>query len=116
MAGLVELVPVAAFEELVADALDGLPEGFGFSNVVVVVEDEKPGQPNLLGLYEGVPLTHREHYTGTLPDRITLFRHPLCRHAVDLDDLVREIRVTVMHEFGHHVGLDEHRLHELGWA
>jgi predicted Zn-dependent protease with MMP-like domain len=111
-----EPLPAVAFEELVADALDGLPEGFGFSNVVVVVEDEKRGQPHLLGLYEGVPLTERQHYTGALPDRITVFRLPLCRHSTDLDDLVQQVRVTVMHEFGHHVGMDEDRLHELGWA
>jgi predicted Zn-dependent protease with MMP-like domain len=109
-------VPAADFEELVADALDGLPDGFGFSNVVVVVEDQRPGSPGLLGLYEGIPLTERVHYTGVLPDRITLFRLPLCRHARDAADLVREIRVTVLHEFGHHVGLDEDRLHQLGWA
>jgi predicted Zn-dependent protease with MMP-like domain len=112
----VEPVPQEVFEELVADALDGLPEGFGFSNVVVVVEDQRPGNPHLLGLYEGVPLTERRHYSGVLPDRITLFRLPLCRHVVGLEDLVREIRVTVLHEFGHHVGIDEDRLHELGWA
>jgi predicted Zn-dependent protease with MMP-like domain len=112
----VEPVPEDVFEELVADALDGLPEGFEFSNVVVVVEDQRPGKPHLLGLYEGVPLTERRHYSGVLPDRITLFRLPLCRHAVGLEDLVREIRVTVLHEFGHHVGIDEDRLHELGWA
>lgn len=111
-----EPVPPADFEELVAEALDGLPDGFGFSNVVVLVEDQRSGSPHLLGLYEGVPLTERRHYSGVLPDRITLFRLPLCRHAADLDDLVREIRVTVMHEFGHHVGLDEERLHHLGWA
>src|SRR5690349_11681229 len=109
-------VPLELFEELVAEALDGLPDGFGFSNVVVLVEDERPGRPHLLGLYEGVPLTERRHYSGVLPDRITVFRLPLCRHAADLADLVREIRVTVLHEFGHHVGMDEERLHQLGWA
>ena len=109
-------LPRPRFEELVADALDGLPEGIGFSNVVVVVEDEQRGQSDLLGLYQGVPLTERQHYTGALPDRITVFRLPLCRHARDLDDLVHQVRVTVMHEFGHHVGLDEDRLHRLGWA
>ena len=106
----------AEFEELVGDALDGLPEGFGFSNVVVVVEDEKRGQPHLLGLYEGVPLTERRHYSGVLPDRITVYRLPLCRHSTDLEDLTRQVRVTVVHEFGHHVGLGEDRLHQLGWA
>ena len=109
-------IPVDDFEELVADALDGLPEGFGFSNVVVVVEDEKPGRPNLLGLYEGIPLTERRQYSGVLPDRITVFRLPLCRHARDLADLTRQVRVTVVHEFGNHVGIDEDRLHHLGWA
>ena len=109
-------VPLELFEQLVAEALDGLPDGFGFSNVVVLVEDERPGRPHLLGLYEGVPLTQRRHYSGVLPDRITVFRLPLCRHAADLEDLVREIRVTVLHEFGHHVGMDEDRLHQLGWA
>jgi predicted Zn-dependent protease with MMP-like domain len=112
----VQPIPTEEFEELVADALDGLPEGIGFSNVVVVVEDEKSGQPHLLGLYEGIPLTERHHYSGVLPDRITVFRLPLCRHSVDLEDLVRQVRVTVVHEFGHHVGLDEGRLHHLGWA
>ena len=111
-----QAIEADAFEELVADALDGLPEGFGFSNVVVVVEDERPGNPQLLGLYEGIPLTERQHYTGVLPDRITVYRLPLCRHARDLEDLVRQVRVTVVHEFGHHVGLDEDRLHHLGWA
>jgi len=112
----VEAIAPDAFEELVADALDGLPEGFAFSNVVVVVEDQKPGRPHLLGLYEGIPLTKRQHYTGALPDRITVFRLPLCRHARDLEDLVRQVQVTVLHEFGHHVGIGEDRLHELGWA
>jgi predicted Zn-dependent protease with MMP-like domain len=112
----VEPISADAFEELVADALDGLPEGFGFSNVVVVVEDEKPGRPNLLGLYEGIPLTERRQYSGVLPDRITVFRLPLCRHASDPEDLARQVRVTVVHEFGHHVGIDEERLHHLGWA
>ena len=111
-----EPIPSAEFEELVADALDGLPEGFGFSNVVVVVEDQKRGQPHLLGLYEGIPLTERQHYSGALPDRITVFRLPLCRHSRDLEDLVGQVRVTVMHEFGHHVGMDEDHLHRLGWA
>jgi len=112
----VEPVGPEVFEQLVSEALDGLPDGFGFSNVVVLVEDQRPGQPHLLGLYEGVPLTERRHYSGVLPDRITVFRLPLCRHAADLADLVRQIRVTVLHEFGHHVGMDEDRLHHLGWA
>ena len=106
------------FEELVADALDQLPADLAarFANVVVVVEDENPEDPDLLGLYEGTPLTEREHYSGALPDRISLYRIPLCLMAEDLDHLVEEIGITVVHEFGHHVGIDDERLHALGWA
>jgi predicted Zn-dependent protease with MMP-like domain len=114
----VQLVSPAEFEELVAEALDTLPPEVAahFRNVAVVVEDENRDDPDLLGLYEGVPLTERFSYSGVLPDRISLCRIPLCLLAQDLDDLVREIGVTVCHEFGHHMGLDEHRLHELGWG
>ena len=113
-----EPLPLAAFEELVGDALDSLPADLTahFDNVLVVVEDAHEDEPDLLGLYEGVALTERESYSGALPDRITLFRLPLCAYARDRAHLVEEVRVTVVHEFGHHVGLDEERLHELGWA
>ncbi len=106
------------FEELVADALDALPPHLAaaFANVVVVVEDENAEEPDLLGLYEGTPLTEREHYSGTLPDRISVYRIPLCLMAEDLDHLVEEIGVTVVHEFGHHMGLDEARLDHFGWS
>ena len=109
-------VTESRFEEMVGDALDTLPPALTkvMRNVVVVVEDGR--DPHLLGLYEGIPLTQRDHYSGVLPDRITLFRVPLCRHALDREDLVREVRVTVLHEFGHHVGLEEDRLHDLGWG
>ncbi len=111
-------VPPDEFESLVADALDALPPGLAaaFDNVVVVVEHEHPDEPDLLGLYEGVALTERDSYSGALPDRISLYRIPLCLLARDLDDLVEEISVTVVHEFAHHVGIDEDRLHELGWG
>ena len=111
-------VPPAEFEGYVADALDALPPELAarFSNVVVVVEDENADDPDLLGLYEGVALTEREHYSGALPDRISLYRIPLCLLAEDLDHLVEEITVTVVHEFGHHVGIDDDRLHDLGWG
>ena len=112
--------PVAPleFEGIVADALDALPLELtgAFRNVVVTVEDEHPDEPDLLGLYEGVPLTERDTCAGPLPDRITLYRIPLCLLAEDLDDLADEVRVTVVHEFGHHVGIDDARLHDLGWA
>ncbi len=111
-------VPPAQFEDVVADALDALPPAVtaSFHNVLVVVEDESEDDPELLGLYEGVPLTEREAYSGALPDRITLYRIPLCLLAEDLEDLVHEVRTTVVHEFGHHVGIDDDRLHELGWG
>ncbi len=106
------------FEGFVADALDALPPELAqhFNNVVVVVEDENVQDPDLLGLYEGVALTEREHYSGALPDRISIYRIPLCLLAEDVDHLVDEIAITVVHEFGHHVGLSEERLHALGWG
>lgn len=111
-------VSLAEFEGYVADALDTLPPELakGFHNVVVVVEDENAEEPEILGLYEGVALTEREHYSGALPDRISLYRIPLCLMAEDTDHLIEEIAVTVIHEFGHHVGIDDDRLHELGWG
>lgn len=113
-----QILSPGEFEELVADALDELPPEMTrmFRNVAVVVEDEHPEDPDLLGLYHGVPLVSREVYSGALPDRISVYRIPLCLMAEDLEDLVHEIQVTVVHEFGHHVGLPEDRLHELGWG
>ncbi|MCW2779538.1 MAG: metallopeptidase family protein [Frankiales bacterium] len=106
------------FEALVRDAIDGLPPQMAehFRNVAVVVEHENDDDPDLLGLYEGVPLTEREHYSGALPDRISLYRIPLCLVCEDLDHLVEEVQVTVVHEFAHHVGIDDDRLHALGWG
>ena len=111
-------VSPAEFEGYVADALDELPAELvaHFSNVVVMVVDEHESEPDLLGLYEGIALTEREHYTGALPDRISLYRIPLCLLAEDLDHLVEEIQITIVHEFAHHMGIDDARLHELGWA
>jgi len=113
----VQPVSPQEFEGLVTDALDTLPPELAarFDNVVVVVEDEHPDEPDILGLYDGVALTEREHYTGVLPDRISLYRIPLCLMAEDLDHLIEEIAVTVVHEFAHHVGIDDDRLHALGW-
>jgi predicted Zn-dependent protease with MMP-like domain len=113
----VQPVSPQEFEGLVADALDTLPEKLArhFDNVVVVVEDENEEDPEILGLYDGVALTERGHYSGALPDRISLYRIPLCLMAEDLDHLVEEIAITVVHEFAHHVGIDDDRLHELGW-
>ena len=113
------MIDVAAhrFEELVAEALDALPEELGrlMRNVAVLIEDE-PREPGLLGLYEGVPLTERDTgYAGVLPDRITIFRLPILRLCADEADVVDEVRVTVVHEVAHHFGIDDERLHELRW-
>jgi len=108
----------ADFEGYVADALDQLPPEISaaFSNVVVVVEDENADEPDILGLYEGIALTERENYSGVLPDKISLYRIPLCLMAEDTDHLIEEIGITVVHEFGHHIGIDDDRLHDLGWS
>jgi predicted Zn-dependent protease with MMP-like domain len=113
----VQPISPAEFEEHVADALDQLPPEIAahFSNVVVVVEDENEEEPDLLGLYEGIALTERDFYSGVLPDKISLYRIPLCLMAEDTDELVQEIAITLVHEFGHHMGIGEERLHELGW-
>ena len=85
-------------------------------NVVVIVEDDPP-EPGLLGLYEGVPLTERGDYGGmVLPDRVTIYRLPLCSISTDPDEVVEQIAVTVIHEIAHHFGIDDDRLDDLGWG
>jgi predicted Zn-dependent protease with MMP-like domain len=110
-----------AFEALVDDALDSIPDEIAslVRNVVVLVEEEPPeDEPDdLLGLYDGVALTERDHsLSPDLPDRIFLFRGPLLDMCDDEDDLVEEIRITVVHEVAHHFGIDDDRLHDLGYA
>lgn len=111
----------AHFESIVGDSLDEVPERLMamLDNVVFLVEAEPPAdEPDLLGLYDGVPLTERGSGwgLGNLPDRITLFQGPLTRMCDDLDDLREEIAVTVVHEIAHHFGIDDESLHELGWG
>lgn len=104
------------FEQLVADALDSLPEEFQrrLSNVEVVIEDGKGGGENL-GLYHGIPQTERDAaYSGVLPDVITIYRHPIEARARSEEELRREVRTTVLHEIAHHFGISDERLHELG--
>jgi predicted Zn-dependent protease with MMP-like domain len=107
------------FEALVERALDEIPDEIAalVHNVVVLVEDEPPANdPDLLGVYEGVSLTERgADHTG-LPDRITIFRNPLLDLCSDEDDLVSEVRITVVHEIAHHFGIDDARLHQLGYG
>lgn len=105
------------FEELVAEALDGLPEWVQerLDNVEVLIEDRPPqGRPGMLGLYEGIPLTRRgSGYFGVLPDRITLFRSSISREAFDEEDLKRVVGHTVVHEIAHFFGISDDRLREL---
>jgi predicted Zn-dependent protease with MMP-like domain len=109
------------FDELVDRALDDIPDELAslVRNVVVLVEDEPPeGEPDdLLGLYDGVALTERDGAPGVeLPDRIFVFRGPLLDMCADEAELVEEVRITVVHEVAHHFGIDDDRLHELGYA
>lgn len=109
-----------AFEAMVTDELDRLPDEMvdGLDNVVFVVEDRpEDGSLDLLGLYEGVALTERDTYGfGEMPDRIVLYREPLLAISADDDELRDEIHITLVHEIAHYYGIDDERLHELGWA
>ena len=113
-----EAIDEERFTQLVEDALDGVPEALmdRLVNVAVIVEDVNPTEPDLLGLYEGIPQTERWDYGGVLPDKISVYRLPLCDMAVDEEELVREIRVTVVHEIAHHLGISDAELHGLGWG
>ena len=107
------------FEELVGDALDLIPREFvaAMENVVILVEDRNPENPTLLGLYHGVALTERtSHYGGVLPDRITIYRGPTLRMCGTREEVVAETEVTVVHEIAHHFGIDDARLHALGYG
>src|ERR1700722_1807999 len=110
-------VEPAQFEDMVAAALDSLPEELGrlMRNVAVTVE-HGPGPPGLLGLYQGIPLTSRTtQYAGVLPDRITIYRRAICAICSTEDEVVEQVRRTVIHEVAHHFGIDDARLTELGW-
>jgi predicted Zn-dependent protease with MMP-like domain len=116
------------FEELVAEALDEIPEPFAshLENVQVVVEEEPSAEDldradvatggTLFGLYQGVPQTERgAGYTFVLPDKITIYRGPILRGCSDEDDVYDEVATTVVHEIAHHFGISDDRLDELGW-
>lgn len=107
------------FEELVGDALDLIPAGLAkaIDNVVILVADRNSEEPDLLGLYEGVALTERDSwYAGSLPDTITIYREALLDVCADEQEVVDEVAITVIHEIAHHFGIDDERLHELGWG
>jgi predicted Zn-dependent protease with MMP-like domain len=108
-----------SFEDHVRAALESLPGDLrdAMSNVEIVVEDENREDPDLFGLYLGIPLPERHDYAGVLPDKIAIYRLPLeDEFGHDPELLVEEIRVTVVHELAHHFGIDEDRLAELGWS
>jgi len=112
----VKALPLEVFEGLVADALDEVPPELMalMDNVVVLVEDRNPDEADLLGLYEGLALPERGwQYGGDLPDRIMIYREAICDTE---DDVVDEVATTVVHEIAHHFGIDDDRLHELGWG
>lgn len=113
-------VDAAEFDRLVDQAIDQIPDELAelVVNLVVLVEPEPPADdPDLLGLYDGVALTEREsNYGGQLPDRIFVFRNPLLEMCTSREELVDEIRITVVHEVAHHFGIDDRRLHELGYG
>ncbi len=111
-------VPPERFAELVAQALDGIPPDLAemMDNVAVIVDDDSP-PGHLFGLYDGIPLTERSDYGGiALPDTITIFRQALCASCDSADELVAEVRSTVLHEVAHHFGISDPRLDELGWG
>ena len=112
-------LPLPRFEELVADALDEVPSELMdlLDNVVVLVEDRNEEEPDLLGLYEGYALTERGwDHSGALPDRIMVYREAICEICDDEDQVAEEVTITVVHEIAHHFGIDDDRLHALGWS
>jgi predicted Zn-dependent protease with MMP-like domain len=106
------------FDEHVRRAMASLPPDLlaAIQNVEISVEDEHPDEPDLFGLYEGVPLPERGDWAGALPDRIRIFRVPLVESFPDPAELEAEIRITVLHEVAHYFGLDEDRLEQLGFS
>ncbi|MDQ3890761.1 MAG: metallopeptidase family protein [Actinomycetota bacterium] len=109
-----------SFEDHVRRALESLPGELrdAMSNVEIVIEEENPEDPDVFGVYLGVPLTERDSgYAGALPDKIAIYRLPLEQEfGGDPELLEDEIRITVVHEIAHHFGIDEDRLAELGWS
>ncbi|MCW2824599.1 MAG: hypothetical protein JWQ91_1516 [Aeromicrobium sp.] len=108
------------FAELVEAAFDRVPAELAalLDNVVLFIEDDAPpDDPTLLGLYDGIPLTERDGtYAGAMPDRIYVYRNPTLEICDTEQDVVEEVGITVVHEIAHHFGIEDDRLHELGYA
>ncbi len=117
MKGPIVIVERERFEDMVGKALDDLPPKLGevMRNVAITV-DHDGGPPGLLGLYRGIPLTKRTtQYSEVLPDQITIYRRAICALCRSDTEVVEQVRRTVIHEVGHHFGIDDARLRELGW-
>ena len=115
------MLPVSdeAFEGMIDDALDTIPDDFAqhMRNMVILARDYNQDNPTLLGLFEGVPLTEQHsNHSGYLPDAVFIYKNALEAICEDEDQLRHEVKVTVLHEVGHYFGLDEHELHALGWG
>ncbi|MGV0871692.1 metallopeptidase family protein [Mycolicibacterium sp. XJ879] len=108
------------FDELVSEALDLIPPKLAaaIDNAVVLVADRSEEEPDLLGLYQGIALTERDSWyaAGSLPDTITIYRDALLDACETEEQVVEEVAITVIHEIAHHFGIDDERLHELGWG
>lgn len=107
------------FDELVDLGLHRVPRKLldNVQNVAIVVEDFNPDSPDILGLYEGIALTERtSEYTSALPDKITIYRESLCDFCSSEEELTEQVAITVIHELGHHFGIDDAKLHDLGWG
>ena len=108
------------FEGYVNEALDSIPDELIdlLDNCIIVIADDAPPEdPELLGLYEGIPLTERGvSYGGVLPDTISIFRNPTLAICDTVEDVIDEVHITVVHEIAHYFGIDDDRLHELGYA
>lgn len=116
---MMEPVSQDAFEEMINDALDTIPEEFArhMTNMVVLARDFNPDEPMLLGLFEGIPLTEQHsNHSGFLPDAVFVYKDALEAMCSDEEELRHEVKVTVLHEVGHYFGLEEHELRELGWG
>lgn len=113
---MVEVDP-ERFEAMVAESLDGLPAELAdlISNMAVTI-DHNDGPAGLLGLYRGIPLTQRTtSYAGVLPDHIIIYRRAICAVCRSDQEVAGQVRRTVIHEVGHHFGINDARLRELGW-
>ena len=107
-----------AFEQLVDEALDLVPRQLldHLENTVILIDDYADEGPGVLGLYTGVALTEQTFFGPLEPNTITIYREALKDYCWDLEDLKEQVAITVVHEIAHHFGIDDARLHELGWG